>query len=354
MKLRQLLIILIILFGVVLSSLVIVADGGVDSISSPKGSASITVTGDVMFARNMANVLSTVESPFKYVENVTSTTDLLLINFENAATTSDNAVKGDVPLKTSPQYVALAKNNPNTIAALANNHVFDYGIEGMHDTVKNLEDEGITVIGAGDNADEAHAGVTKEINGRKITIFNYMDSENFAEYSNDVMPQATSNSAGYSAYDSEVATKQIKEAKESGSDFVLVYFHYGNEYRTSANENQIKMSHEVIDAGADIVLGSHPHVPQGMEFYNGSMIFYSLGNFVFDQENPNTHVAYFVQIDLNDENVDCTVYPVNINGYLPHFMSAEDGKALLESLSPSCDKLEITDSGVGKVSYTLT
>lgn len=349
MKRKSLLIILIIIVGILLASLVISEDK-----SSPKGNVSIAVTGDVMFARNMPDVLSTGLNPFEYVENVTSKTDLLLINFENAATNSENAVKGDVPLKASPKYVPLAKNNPNTIAALANNHVFDYGVEGMHDTLKYLKENGITTIGSGDNAKEAHAGVTEEINGHKITIFNYMDSENFAEYSNDVMPVATDSSPGYSAYDSQIATEQIKEAKENGSDFIIVFFHYGNEYRNSANENQVKMSHEVIDAGANIVLGSHPHVPQGMEFYNGSMIFYSLGNFIFDQSNTATHEAYFVQIDLNGEKVDCTVYPINIKGYLPHFMSADDGKALLERLNPSCDKLEITDSGIGKVSYTLS
>lgn len=230
----------------------------------------------------------------------------------------------------------------------------------MHSTMElmvcmiqsNLEKNNITPIGAGDNVDEAHKGVTKEINGRNITIFNFMDSENFAEYSNEVMPVATSDSPDYSAYNSSVC-KDIKEAHEN-SDCIIVFFYYGNEYSTSPNENQVKMSYEVIDAGADIVLGSHPHVPQGMEFYNGSMIFYSLGNFIFDQKNPDTHVAYFVEINLVNETVECTVHPISIVNYLPQFMSPDNGKSLLESLSPSCDKLIIEDDGTGRVSYNLT
>lgn len=134
----------------VLSAIAAVATFTLDNsiMEVPKGNASVVVTGDVMFARNMAGVLSLDESPFRHVENVTGSADLLLINFENAATTSGYAVKGDVPLKCDPSYVPLAKANNNTVAALANNHLFDYGTDGMNDTLKSLDDAGITHIGA--------------------------------------------------------------------------------------------------------------------------------------------------------------------------------------------------------------
>ncbi len=121
----------------VLSAIAAVATFTLDNsiMEVPKGNASVVVTGDVMFARNMAGVLSLDESPFRHVENVTGSADLLLINFENAATTSGYAVKGDVPLKCDPSYVPLAKANNNTVAALANNHLFDYGTDGMKDTL---------------------------------------------------------------------------------------------------------------------------------------------------------------------------------------------------------------------------
>ena len=192
----------------------------------PKENVSVAVTGDVMFARNMPGVLSMDSSPFEGVSNVISTVDLLLINFENAATTTDNALKGDVPLKCDPSYVPLAKANNNTVAALANNHAFDYGQTGMEDTIKYLKDAGITPMGAGNTEDEAHQAVVKEVNGRKITILNYMDSENFAEYSQEVMPYANGSNPGYSAYDSADAQKQI--AENNDSDCIIAYMHYGN------------------------------------------------------------------------------------------------------------------------------
>ena len=274
-----------------------------------------------------------------------------MINFENAATYSNNAVKGDVPLKCSPEYVPLAKANNNTVASLANNHAFDYGITGMQDTLGYLNDASITPIGAGNTEDEAHQAVVQDINGRKITILNYMDSDNFKEYSYDVMPYANGSNPGYSAYDYEDAQKQI--AENNDSDLIVVYLHFGNEYSHSPNENQEKIAHELIDLGADVVIGSHPHVPQGIEMYNGKPIFYSLGNFIFDQSNPNTHVAYFVKIDLIKDKGECTVYPIYISNYLPQFMYAEDGNSLLNSLSPQCSELQISN-GTGTLNFNLT
>lgn len=318
----------------------------------PKENVSIAVTGDVMFARNMPGVLSLDSSPFSGVSNVTSNVDLLLINFENAATYSDNALKGDVPLKCSPNYVPLAKANNNTVASLANNHAFDYGIEGMQDTVKYLKDAGITPIGAGNSQDEAQQAVVQDINGRKITILNYMDANNFAEYSYEVMPYANGSNPGYSAYNYEDASKQISQNNDS--DLIIAYLHFGNEYSTSPNENQVKIAHELIDLGADVVIGSHPHVPQGIEMYNGKPIFYSLGNFIFDQSNPATHVAYFVEIDLVGDVGQCTVYPIYISNYLPQFMDAQSGSNLLSNLYPQSGQLDITGGGIGKLNFNLT
>lgn len=323
-------------------------------LNQPKENVSIAIVGDVMFARNMPSVLSLDSSPFAGVSNVTSNVDLLIVNFENAATTSTSAVKGDVPLKCSPEYVPLAKANNNTIATLANNHVCDYGIDGMRDTIKYIAEAGMTPMGAGENESEAHQSVTKDVNGRNITVLNYMDSNNFKEYSYEVLPYANGSAPGYSAYDSEDAQKQIAEARENGSDFIIVSMHFGNEYSRSPNEDQEKIAHELIDYGADVVIGAHPHVTQGVEMYKGKPICYSMGNFIFDLARADTQRDYFVQMDLINDTCELTIYPVVISGYLPYFMSPEDGKSLLEELNPQCDQLNITENGTGKLTFNLT
>lgn len=318
-----------------------------------KEDVSIAVTGDIMIGRNVGGILSQDSSPLEAVSNVTSNVDLLLINFENAATSSENAVKGDIPLKCDPSLVPTVKANNNTVAALANNHACDYGINGMKDTIKNLNAAGITPVGAGNNESDAHSPVTKEIGGRNISIFNYMDSNNFAEYDYEVMPYANGSSPGYSAYNAQAAQKDIANARGNGSDFVIAYLHFGNEYSTSPNEDQIKIAHELIDDGADVVIGTHPHVTHRIEMYNGKPIFYSLGNFVFDMSGNGVENAYMLKIDLVNNTGTCTVYPVYISGYLPQFMGADEGTSLLNGLTPQCKDLKVED-GVGKLTFNLT
>ena len=327
--------------------------GGIGE-SVEKGNLSVTVTGDVMFGRKMPGVLSTSESPYRYVSNVTGPSDILLVNTENPFTTSGDAVKPDVPLKADPKYINLVNGTNHTvIAANANNHEFDYGVNGMRDSIKNFDSAGIKHIGAGENKQEATSPATIEENGHKVTIFNYMDSSNFQEYSSEVMPVAGDSNPGYSAWDDNESPKQISEARNNGSDFIIVYMHYGNEYSRTPNDSQKNISHKAIDAGADTVLGAHTHVTQGIEMYNGKPIFYNLGNFMFDQSNTATHRAYFVNFNLTGDNVTASVYPVDLVNYLPHFMSASDGRALLEELNPQCSDLSITDSGTGKLSFKL-
>ena len=223
----------------------------------------------------------------------------------------------------------------------------------MRDSIKNFDSAGIKHIGAGENKQEATSPATIEQNGHKVTIFNYMDSSNFQEYSSEVMPVAGDSNPGYSAWDDNESPKQISEARNNGSDFIIVYMHYGNEYSRTPNDSQKNISHKANDAGADTVLGAHTHVTQGIEMYNGKPIFYNLGNFMFDQSNTATHRAYFVNFNLTGDNVTATVYPVDLVNYLPHFMSASDGRALLEELNPQCSDLSITDSGIGKLSFKL-
>lgn len=355
MRLKKLLIVLVVILVILLAVAAFGTFYNGEAISNePKENVSIAIVGDVMFARNMPSVLSMDSSPFAGVSNVTSNADLLIINFENAATTSTNAVKGDVPLKCDPSYVPLAKANNNTIATLANNHVCDYGIDGMRDTIKYVSDAGMTPMGAGENEDDAHKAVTQNINGRNITVLNYMDSNNFAEYSYEVLPYANGSAPGYSAYNSADAQKQISEARGNGSDFVIASMHFGNEYSRSPNQDQEKIAHELIDYGADVVIGAHPHVTQGVEMYKGKPICYSLGNFMFDLGTESTLNDYMVRIDLVNDTGVLTVYPVTLSGYLPYLMSPESGKSFLQSLSPQCDQLNITENGTGKLVFNLT
>jgi len=353
--LRYLVIIFIclLIFACLLTFLPIKDNTANNNVDLGEDNVSIAVTGDVMFGRKMPAVLDSGESPFRYVENVTKKADILLVNFENPATTSSNAVKGDVPLKADPKYVSLLADACNiVVASQANNHALDYGEEGLYDSISNLKSKGIYVTGAGHNVSEASNTVNLTVGDRSITILNYMDANNFVEYAS-IMPPATNTTAGFSSYNSTLAASQIKEACDNGSSCVIAYLHYGNEYSRSPNEDQIKISHELIDNGADIVIGAHAHVTQGVEMYKGKPIYYNLGNFIFDQSNTATHRSYFLNLDLEGDNCTVTLYPTVLINYLPHFMSPSDGKALIQELNPQCDDLQITDEGTAKLTFKL-
>ena len=319
---------------------------------APHDNVSVVITGDVMIGRNVQAISNYTDSPYNGVRNVTSAADLLLIDFENTASYSMNAVKHEEPLKCEPRFVHLAKGNNNTVAALANDHVCDYGIIGLRDTIEALDKNNITHLGAGEDEDHARQSVSQEINGKTITIFNYMDSALSANYTPDEIPAANGLAPGYAAYNAQIAHKQISEAKEKG-DVVIVYMHYGEEFSKAPNDNQKKISHELIDSGADVVVGSNPHVPQGVEMYNGKPIFYSLGDFIFDIELEDALESYFVQIDFVGDTAECTVYPIHIKDYMPYFVDANTGNTILNSLNPNYGQMQI-DNGVGKLQFNLT
>lgn len=355
MKISNLIVFFVVILIILIGVSVVVSSSSDDSNpinSLGHDNISVVVTGDVFFGRNMPNVLDSGESPFRYVENVTKSANILLVNFENPVTTSTNQVKQDVPLKADPKYTNLLSSaNSKVVASQDNNHVLDFGIEGMKDSLNNLKTNGIISIGAGNNIDEASQPAVVNVGDRIVTILNYMDSDNFAEYA-DVLPKAGENNAGYCAYDSALAKKQIEAAKKNSS-CVIVYIHYGNEYSRSPNPTQEKISHECIDYGADMVAGSHTHVTQGIEMYKGKPIFYNLGNFIFDQSNPNTHRAYFLNLNLVDGDGKVTIYPISIENYLPHFMNSTDGKLLLNELNPHCDDVVVNDDGTGSLTFKL-
>lgn len=313
---------------------------------------SIAVAGDVVMANSIPDVLNGTESAFKGVSNVTSDVDLLLFNFENAVTYSDKAVRSQNPVRCEPRFADLVRGNDNTVVTLANNHVLDFGISGMRDTFDALNKEHISYLGVGEDENQSRQNVTQEINGRTVTIFNYMDSSNFDNYTHDEMPNSNGLAPGYSAYDSSAAEKQISEARAAG-DFVIVYMHFGKEYSNAPSDDQKRIAHELISYGADVVVGSHSHVPQGVEMYNGKPIFYSLGDFVSDLGMESTLDTYFVKFDLSGDTCNCTLYPVHLNNCIPYFSEPNDGNALLNSLEPKCPQLQISN-GVGQLQFNLT
>lgn len=216
-----------------------------------------------------------------------------------------------------PEKVSLLKEMGIDIVTLANNHALDFGTDALLDTCDTLDEAGIYRVGAGANLEEARKPVIMEIKGKTIGFLG----------ASRVIPvgswNATATSPGMlTTYDPTMLLEDIKSAKET-CDFVIVYVHWGIERDEYPQDYQRTMGKQYIDAGADMVIGSHPHVLQGMEYYNGKPIVYSLGNFVFGSSIPKTAL---LTADWDGENLSLVFVPGTSSGGYTRPLTGEDEK----------------------------
>ncbi|WP_313132343.1 CapA family protein [Anaerocolumna sp.] len=181
-----------------------------------------------------------------------------------------------------PQYAQVFTDMMINVVTLGNNHVLDYGIEALQDTFSALQGAKIPYVGAGNNIKEARETEYFDVGEKTIAILGASRVIPVAEWN------AGENKPGlFTTYDPTALIAEIETAK-SQSDYVIVYVHWGIEKNNHPEEYQRKMAKQYIDAGADLVVGSHPHVLQGVEYYKDKPIIYSLGNFMFYNNIPQT------------------------------------------------------------------
>lgn len=209
--------------------------------------------------------------------------DILLVNNEFAFTARGQKQNKPYTFRSGPSNVGIYKTLGVDIAALANNHIYDYRLEGLTDTIATLEGAGIACIGAGETLQRAARPAYFEINGKIIAYIAAGRTESWFN-----TPAAGSGKAGIlNAYGSDDCVNAIREAA-ANSDYVIVYVHWGTEGSHGASTEQLVESKRYIDAGASAVIGSHPHVLQGMDFYKNRFIAFSLGNFWFNMKSLET------------------------------------------------------------------
>lgn len=210
--------------------------------------------------------------------------DITCINNEFTFSTRGMPLKNKVyTFRAHPSNVSILKEMGVDIVSLANNHVYDYGKESLIDTMATLEQAGIEYVGAGHDLDEAMEPVYFEIQGKTVAFVAASRAEKYK-----MTPQATEDSPGIlRCYDTTLFKQVIRKAGEN-ADYVIAYVHWGTEFTHKLDEVQLTTGKEYLDAGADIVIGAHPHRLQGIEFYKGKPIIYSLGNFWFNDETVDT------------------------------------------------------------------
>jgi poly-gamma-glutamate capsule biosynthesis protein CapA/YwtB (metallophosphatase superfamily) len=200
--------------------------------------------------------------------------DLRIVNCECALTRARTPVwKSGAVFKGRPAHVAGLTGVPFDVACLANNHVFDYGLAGFRETLAVLRAGGLRTVGAGLSLDEAAAPLTISVGGARITILNFSEGEDLT---------ASTGGPGVCGWEIDRLARSIAKAKKRG-DFVIAVGHAGLEYIPFPPPYVVRAFRGLVEAGADCVIGHHPHVPQGLEDRRGRLIAYSLGNFAFYQ-----------------------------------------------------------------------
>ena len=228
--------------------------------NSPQSSLSIVITGDVMLGRGVGSAINSDHNIFGDLKSIFKQSDLVVVNLESPFTYSSKNFKKIVPLKANPAYAHILKDNNVDAVALANNHIMDYGPQGLTDTLATLDKYNITHVGAGENLQDALQPAYFNINGKRVAVINFMDLNTFRGFGKSELSPATDNSPGFAPAEWNIVQNSIGTAK-SQADIVIVFFHYGNEYSMTPNKYQTTLSRKCIDEGADIVVASHPHVP---------------------------------------------------------------------------------------------
>lgn len=311
----------------------------------------ILAAGDILLDRGVDKYLDEYgyDYPYKDIKREIRKADIAFANLECPLTGKGEAVlkkRQDLIFKGSSQNGAALHGAGFDLLNLANNHAMDQGREGLLDTVDILADAGIKSLGAGKSRSEARKPVFIEKGGVRVGFLGY----------SDFPPE------GY-IYDEDKADVARPDLKTLGEevradaedcDVLVVSFHWGKEFDHYPGKMQQELAHAAVDNGADIVIGHHPHVLQGIENYKGKLIFYSLGNFVFDRQLPKG-TDETVVIDILADRSGWTkvrIIPVRIVDCKPVIAEGQEAVAILDRYKAYSgdygEDMEVVD-GVGYI-----
>lgn len=244
--------------------------------------SSLPVQAELIFAADWAPIRdfaqplkSRPESVYGDLLALLRSADLRLLNLEASLYGGSPAVKSGSVFHGEPEHVAALKAVPFEVVTLANNHGFDSGMAAFQKTCALLKKNGIAFLGAGANAEEAAQELQMQLKGLRLAIFNFCEAEDESG--------AGPNRPGVNGWNVQEVAQRIRSIR-SKQDFIVVIAHCGLEYIPFPPPYVYEAFNLLAEAGADLVLGHHPHVPQGMQVRQGIPICYSQGNFVFYQE----------------------------------------------------------------------
>ncbi len=320
-----------------------------ENINSDK-KATLSFVGDIyvspmMYEHYQASGISGVIS--EKIQNIFKSVDIAAADHEYVCGDLPESYKVDYQQYTFLTPAAreeILKDFSFDVMTLANNHMMDYGTEGLASTIREIKKQGIETIGGGSDLSQAMAPYIKEVNGKKIAIL----------AATRVVPQtdwyAQKTKAGLmTTYEQTDRFQMLKDEitrlkAEEHCDIVIMYVHWGNDSDKTILGNQRTLGHGYINAGADIVIGNHTHVLQGMEFYQGKLICYGISNFLFGSYHSDTMV---LTLEINEANhITPKMLPCSSEMFYTTEIEGEAAKNMFRYIESMSKNVSISSDGI--------
>ncbi len=292
----------------------------------------IALVGDIMLGGTATEFVERYgyDYPFEYVTPELGQGDVVFGNLEGPLTDRGEALDKRFVFRTPPDKVAPALARAGfDVLSLANNHTLDYGPEGLFDTLDALSAAGMKAVGAGAHSTAARAPVVIEASGLKVGFLAYSNTFPESFWATDERPGT--------AFGHEHHVRADVARLRETVDVVVVSFHWGQEATTELREYQPRLGRAAIDAGADIIAGHHPHILQGVEYYNGGVIFYSLGNFTFGSYSERARTSAIAHVFAGADGVlEAELVPINVYNpevlFRPRVLEGTAARDVIEQL----------------------
>ncbi|PKO88077.1 MAG: poly-gamma-glutamate biosynthesis protein [Betaproteobacteria bacterium HGW-Betaproteobacteria-12] len=268
-------------------------------LAGPLAAAPVTLifAGDIMLDEGPGRLIAQGGDPLLPFAAILKAADYRIANLECPIAEGGSPFANKIfSFRAAPRALAVLQGRFDAVS-LANNHSGDYGPSAFLETLEHLDQAGIARFGGGRNLAEAHQPLWIERQGLKIAVLGY----------NEFKPrsfEAGANWPGIAWSEDDQVLGDIRAAKAAGADLIIPFMHWGWENETEPGERQRTLARRMIDAGAALIVGGHPHVTQGAEMYQGKPIIYSLGNFVFDGfDYDNGKRGWLLRVTLDHSGV---------------------------------------------------
>lgn len=273
--------------------------------------------------------------PLASIRKLINQSDIFIFNMEGALLFPKDLgcsarYEGQSCFVSPPSFASYMKAGNATIANLANNHILDGGKTGVEDTRDALEEKGIQYLGAGCNTSEACRPLILTVKGTRIGFLSY-------NLFNEILFSADKEAPGAASFNACNATDSVRRLKEK-ADIVVVVLHWGTAWDSKIDSSQVDIADRLFDAGADLIIGSHPHMLQGIGRRNNTLAFFSLGNFIIrpDYNMPSdAHDSIIALIEIYKGKVRrCYLYPVRLDDQgIPRIPTQDNADLILINLA---------------------